>query len=397
MIYLLYFATVFMLTTFLTQRKQALMLVSLLTFLFIALSYPSGNDWIGYFINYDCLINNNCRSGFIMFEPGYELIVSLVGVFGYQAIIIFIALMNVLLIYRFAQLFENGAFVITAIMCMFLWSVYIEAIRQAVAFSILLYSILPLLRGEIKKYIVLIIIASTFHITALVCFLFVIPIYSVKISKIMSYSLLIFGGVFFAAADKILSFAVNILPLGTIASEKLQFYLNSEQYKPQLSIGSGTLLDVILICLIVLSLRNMKKNNHAQSHFFNHILLLGICLYISFALLIGKMMPVMTRVGWYGFPFVIICLYSKIGDSVFYKAYKSASAPRISLNNFIVVMFFLLQIIRPFIYEHSNYNILHQETIFQNLNLLDDDSLRSAAKEKCYILSKMGYGYLCTL
>ncbi|EFK4375396.1 O4 family O-antigen polymerase, partial [Escherichia coli] len=107
----------------------------------MALTYPSGGDWIGYFLHYDCMVNEQCNNGFIMFEPGYELIVSLFGYLGFQTIIIFIAAVNVILILNFAKHFENGSFVIVAIMCMFLWSVYVEAIRQALALSIVIFGI----------------------------------------------------------------------------------------------------------------------------------------------------------------------------------------------------------------------------------------------------------------
>jgi energy-coupling factor transporter transmembrane protein EcfT len=123
-------------------------------------------------------------------------------------------------------------------------------------------------------------------------------------------------------------------------------------------------------------------------------MLLGSCLYISFAIFIGKMMPVMTRIGWYGMPFVLIVLYVNIGESFYYKKY--TKAVRNSLSKYLIYIFGL-QIIRPFTYEYSNYNILHQQTIFQNIDALDDISLREAARNKCLILTHMGYGYLCSI
>ncbi|HAL2801911.1 TPA: O4 family O-antigen polymerase, partial [Escherichia coli] len=301
MIYLLFFFALFMICTFLTHRRQALYVVSALVFLFLALTYPSGGDWIGYFLHYDCMVNEQCNNGFIMFEPGYELIVSLFGYLGFQTIIIFIAAVNVILILNFAKHFENGSFVIVAIMCMFLWSVYVEAIRQALALSIVIFGIHSLFLGRKRKFITLVLFASTFHITALICFLLMTPLFSKKLSKIISYSLLIFSSFFFAFSETILSALLAILPEGSIASEKLSFYLATEQYRPQLSIGSGTILDIILIFLICVSFKRIKKYMLANYNAANEILLIGCCLYISFGIFIGKMMPVMTRIGWYGF------------------------------------------------------------------------------------------------
>ncbi|MFA2170869.1 EpsG family protein, partial [Escherichia coli] len=76
-----------------------------------------------------------------------------------------------------------------------------------------------------RKFITLVLFASTFHITALICFLLMTPLFSKKLSKIISYSLLIFSSFFFAFSETILSALLAILPEGSIASEKLSFYL----------------------------------------------------------------------------------------------------------------------------------------------------------------------------
>ncbi|WP_309486628.1 EpsG family protein [Enterobacter asburiae] len=384
-----------MIYAFLTHRKQALFVATTITFLFVALSYPAGGDWIGYFVNYDCNVNNICEPGFVLFEPGYELIVYTVGILGYQSIIVFIALINILLLYQYAKYFEHGCYIIIAIMSMFLWSVYIEAIRQAIAMSIIMYSINHLICKNTKKYILLVLLASTFHTTAVIALIFLIPIYSRVFTKIIGYGLLISGGLFFFLSTTLLNLALLILPADSIASQKLNFYLNSEQYKPLLSVGSGTLLDILLMVLIAVSFYRIKKNSLSKHDHLNNVMLLGSCLYISFAIFIGKMMPVMTRIGWYGMPFVLIVLYVNIGESFYYKKY--TKAVRNSLSKYLIYMFFGLQIIRPFTYEYSNYNILHQQTIFQNIDALDDISLREAARNKCLILTHMGYGYLCSI
>lgn len=384
-----------MVYTFLTHRKQALFVATTITFLFIALSYPAGGDWIGYFVNYDCHVNNVCQPGFVLFEPGYEFVVYTVGIFGYQSIIIFIALINILLIYQYAKYFDRGCYVIIAIMSMFLWSVYIEAIRQAIAMSIIMYSINHLICKNIKKYIILVLLASTFHITAIIALMFLVPIYSRRLAKIIGYGLIISGGLFFFLSTALLNLALMILPVDSIASQKLSFYLNSEQYKPLLSVGSGTILDVLLIVLITISFYRVKKHSLSKHNNLNNVMFLGCCLYISFAIFIGKMMPVMTRIGWYGMPFVLILLYVNIGESFYYKKYIKAVG--VNLSKFLIYMFFGLQTIRPFTYEYSNYNILHQQTIFQNIDELDDVSLREAARNKCSTLTNMGYGYLCSI
>ncbi len=383
-----------MICTFLTHRRQALYVVSALVFLFLALTYPSGGDWIGYFLHYDCMVNEQCNNGFIMFEPGYELIVSLFGYLGFQTIIIFIAAVNVILILNFAKHFENGSFVIVAIMCMFLWSVYVEAIRQALALSIVIFGIHSLFWVEKEIYNISIICVN-FPYNCFDLFLLMTPLFSKKLSKIISYSLLIFSSFFFAFSETILSALLAILPEGSIASEKLSFYLATEQYRPQLSIGSGTILDIILIFLICVSFKRIKKYMLANYNAANEILLIGCCLYISFGIFIGKMMPVMTRIGWYGFPFVIVLLYINLGYSEYFKRYINKRG--CGYSKLLIAFYFLLQILRPLTYDYSYYNIMHQDTLLNRFDALDDASLRQSAKRKCFDLGKIGYGFLCSI
>jgi hypothetical protein len=60
-------------------------------------------------------------------------------------------------------------------------------------------------------------------------------------------------------------------------------------------------------------------------------------------------------------------------------------------------MFFISQIARPLLYDHSRYGILNQSTIFQNIDYLSDSGLLIKAKEKCNILHQMGLSFLCTI
>ncbi|MBE4896327.1 EpsG family protein, partial [Enterobacter cloacae complex sp. P16RS2] len=98
--------------------------------------------------------------------------------------------------------------------------------------SILMYSFRKLICRELKKFLLLILLASTFHITALIALLFLIPVYSGKLNKILSYGLLSVSCLFFFFSNSILNFALGVLPVGSIASQKLNFYLSSDQYKP---------------------------------------------------------------------------------------------------------------------------------------------------------------------
>ena len=380
--------------TFITERKQALFLVNLITFLFVSLSFPAGGDWVGYFNNYDCIVNSKCYSDFSSFEIGYQLIVAIFGNLGFQFTVVFIAFVNAISLFNFAQKFENGALIIFFIMCVFLWSLYVEAVRQSLAMSILLIALIYLYSRKIKKYIYLIILASFFHVTALICLIFIIPYFSARLTKLVGFGLLVLSIIFITFPTSILEYIVLFLLPNSMVGMKLNFYLYSDAYSPQVSIGLGSILDFLLICIIFLSFWRANKNQLFTNYSFHGVVFLGVSLYLAFGISIGKMMPVMTRIGWYGFPFVIILIYLNIGRSLFYNKFISTSKQ--DLTGILICIYFVLQILRPLTYEYSNYGIFQQKTIIQKFDSLDDYSLRIDAKEKCSDLSKLGYGYLCS-
>lgn len=393
MMYLTYFMLMFIFSIFITDRKQAFMVVLLITFLYLALSFPGGNDWIGYFANYDCVINSKCYADFVMFEPGYQALVYIVGYLGFQPIVIFVAIINIICLYIFANNFENKALIISFLMSIFLWTLYFEAVRQSIAMSVFFVALYSLYCGQVKKYILLILLAASFHITALICLTLVLPYMSIKLSRIFGYGLFLASFIFVSIPTLILENVISLFPVDSMAYLKLNFYLNSDIYKPVLSIGIGTFLDIILICIILLSFSRIKKNQLYTDYTFHHVVFLGIAIYLSFGIFIGKMMPVFTRIGWYGVPVLIILVYSNIGNSIYYK--KFGNNKSLSLGGLLLSFYFILQILRPLSYELSQYNIMHQETLLSNIDKLDDATLRTEARKKCLEITRLGHGDLC--
>lgn len=393
MMYLIYFGLIFIFSFFVTERKQALMVVLLLTFLYLAFSFPAGVDWINYFENYDCIVNRECDLGFVMFEPGYQAIVYMLGSLGFQSITFFIAVINIICLYIFANKFENKALIVSFMMCVFIWTLYFEAVRQSIAMSIFIVSLYLLYRGKVKQYVLLILCAALFHITALVCLILVLPYISIKLSRILGYGLLIGSFIFVGLPTLTLKSIIAFLPADSMVALKLNFYLISEIYRPKLSIGTGVLLDIILICLILISFIRIKKYQLYTNYIFHHVVFLGTVLYLSFGVFIGKMMPVFTRVGWYGIPIVMILVYLNIGNSLYYRQFSSNKG--FSLSGLLLCTYFMLQVLRPVTYDLNRYNIIHQVTVLQKIDRLDDASLRNEAHEKCLTITQLGFGDLC--
>ena len=121
-------------------------------------------DFVGYFTNYNCLVNHTCNSdNLIKFESGYNLLVLIFGQLGYQLTIVAIAIFNVVCVFKFIQKNKigNGSFVFFVLLTMLGWVLYIEAIRQAMAMSIFLYAIQ---KSSIRTFLLLCAIIPKFII-----------------------------------------------------------------------------------------------------------------------------------------------------------------------------------------------------------------------------------------
>ncbi|WP_205956578.1 EpsG family protein [Pantoea stewartii] len=394
MIYFTYFFITLFISLFRHQKSERITCLIITLFVF-CFSYPSGNDWIGYFLNYDCIQNGQCDENTPSFEPGFNLIVYIFGNLGFLGYNIIIVIFNIYCLDKFSKQFENKAFIYFSMLSFMYWMLYVEAVRQSIAISLLLLAIPFLFKRKIINYILLVLLASTVHTTAIICILFVLPVISPRISKLSSISTLVLSLAFLFVPFIILNIAFSLLQPGSLAYEKLNFYLTSEVYRPQLSAGVGTLFDLILIVLVYLCYKGLKRKKDESVLLHLNLILPGVILYISFSIIIGKMMPVMTRIGWYGLPFIIILLNTKISDSVYFEKIKStASFP---VTKLMIYLFLIAQAARPMIYEHSRYGIINQETIFQAANYLNDDGLYIRAKQKCAVLHTMGLEFLCSI
>lgn len=220
---------------------------------------------------------------------------------------------------------------------------YLEAVRQSIA--ILLLAIFFLFRRKIIDYVLLILLVNTVHTTAIACLLFIFAIISPRPSRLSSLSTLLFSLAFLFIPFVIFKCRFSLLKPGSLVYEKLNFNLTSEAYRPKLSAGVGTLFDFILIALLFLCYKQIKRKDEWLTNQRLNLVLPSIILYVSFTIIIGKMMPVMTRIGWYGLPFVIIMLNTKISDSIYFDKIKStASFP---VTKLMIYLFLNAQAARP--------------------------------------------------
>jgi hypothetical protein len=163
--------------------------------LFAGLRDKVGTDWDAYYNAYQ---NPNENIGF---EIGYTL---LNGIFGnlhipYNCFLLFINGLSLILMYFFVK--KNSIFMVIGLLVFFsdLFLYFnLSGIRQAVAMSITCYSITFALQKQFLRFVLLVLVAACFHMTAVI-FLLAYFIPKGKISKIYLLALpaLFFIGFYF--------------------------------------------------------------------------------------------------------------------------------------------------------------------------------------------------------
>jgi len=385
--YLLYQSFSFALCFF-TRRRLAGKLSLLASVIFLGLNYPAGNDFVGYFTNYDCIVNNICKQSIGDFELGFNAINFVLGGLGYQVMIFFIAAFNIFCVYKFSSYFNNQAFVFLTVIGVVAWPLYTEALRQSLSISMVILSIPYLMKKRVIKFSIFIVLGALFHTGALVCLIFLSTFLNNVFARIITIVIFVLSLLFFILPVKTLELILLLLPSSSMAYEKLMFYASSEVYQPQLSIGFGVIPDFFLV--IVLLYLMSKGRSQLNISWVSQ----GVMLFIAFFVIIGRGMPVFTRLGWYGIPFVATLLSTVFEGGVFLNRIK---VNHIFIIKGIIFLWILSQILRPFVYSHSAYGILQQELIFFRLADLNDQSLAWVAAEKCKTLHFLGYPELCTL
>jgi len=152
-------------------RLALLCLAYLLLVLFAGLRWETGNDWPNYYNYYQHLTSLQDQAG--EFDIGYRIISLAIKSLG-------LPYTGFLLLYAFAYIgliflsFLDAGIEMTGWLTLAFYSTYLLGMmgtsRQAMAMAICLFSLRYVLAGKFRKFVLCIIIAAAFHLSAL-CFL----------------------------------------------------------------------------------------------------------------------------------------------------------------------------------------------------------------------------------
>lgn len=147
-----------------------------LSFLIIALynisTFAYGYDWINYYDTYVNIQSGNVDTFFT--EPGYLGLMIFSNYIGlnFSLFSASVTFLIYLFVYLFCRKMSNPSLAFFTLFSFLGFFMFIEQIRQGLALCILLLGIYQLHQGNTRKFVIIVLLASLFHISAIMAFLF---------------------------------------------------------------------------------------------------------------------------------------------------------------------------------------------------------------------------------
>lgn len=238
--------------------------------------YNVGTDYRGYAYNFSYLKENDLPR----IEYSFKLIVEIAHMLelNQQFVFFVYAAITYIFIFLGVKYFDDkgkfGHIIILLVLQYFLFNGF-NTIRQMAAVAIFFYSIRFIVNRKFLKYCIWIIIASFFHKSAVICFLFYFFL-NMDIKKLAA--LLIVSPVFLITdlGNKLLSLYITLT-----GSEWFDFYLTNYNDKVEISGGKVMLIFYVLALILTFTSNKLKLESNEKiilNLFIWYIILLFITL-----------------------------------------------------------------------------------------------------------------------
>lgn len=249
--------------------------------------YNVGTDYQGYVNNYYYLMNADIPR----IELSFRLIAKVAHLLGLNQQFVFLtySIITYLFIYLGVRYFDQNAkyrhYIMIFISTFFLFNIF-NTIRQMAAAAICFYALKFLVEKKFYKYFVLILFATFFHRSAIICILLH---YALKINiKYLTIGLVI--SPIFLFTD----FANHLIRLALSFTENSVYsvYLNNYNYRIAISGGTGLLLFYLISIFFVITI-NRSNYNYREKYIIKMFILYTTLTFITLSSVIA------TRIIYY--------------------------------------------------------------------------------------------------
>lgn len=272
-------------------KNRTAIIAALNVFLAFSLTafYLNGDDWANYYYNF---FSEGTAGGF---ELGFYFLFNFIRIislnnFGFTILIFYLFVFyltshaikrikgaNVPLFYMFSLISLGN-------------TLYFEQLRQLAAVSVVLLSLSYLLEGKQKISLVLIAIASSFHISAII----IIPAYMLlkfKSTKLYLHSVLV-GGILVIISFKTLIYFLSFFSMSSFVLKKIEVY--SEITSSNIYIGPVGLLSIIIVAIFFTKTKSIFEGQGKEDGFLLRFIFFGCTLNI-----VSIFIPFISRLNIY--------------------------------------------------------------------------------------------------
>lgn len=269
-----------------TRRSKPFVFLSIIFFLLSSLRWETGTDWVNYLelfnsvkIPFETLEEPTANT-----EPGFMFLNNLAKfvsedyfvMLTLEAAILFGILSKCLPLYSPFPCLSLFVF-----LCMNLGGIFL--VRQTLAIVILFVSLRYIYAKDLKKFIIIVLLATTIHRSSIV-FLFAYPLFSLQLSlkELFKYSIIVFllGSGFILSIFKIAN-DFNILGM----AGRLYTYLEwgtdetgGSMVSPIMFMARGIVNRIFVVILVIFPLKRERENNQFFNGIFN-LYVFGILLF----------------------------------------------------------------------------------------------------------------------
>jgi hypothetical protein len=286
-----------------TNYHRGLIYSVIIIFVFLAIRYDYGNDYIPYFERFYELNRGDFNSINPLLVKGNEIgwvyLNLLFKPFGFFGMQIFLAGFSCFILYRFIKKYVHQKYYWLAIFIYIFQPyhllVFSSAMRQSVAISLFLFAFDYLIQKKPIHYVLVILFASLFHTTSLILLPLIFLSY-VKITPKMGYIFLIFLIPFLLLFYSDLIIQQSTLFTLLYFGDEYSSYLDTDLSSYKLRIGFA--LNMIIYIMMFYNFR--KTRITWQVITFNLIVLSFLIVPLSLSI------PLISRINFYFTPFLMI-------------------------------------------------------------------------------------------
>lgn len=257
-------------------KKVTLCFLVVISIFFVGLRYYTGADWSGHLNYFNTVTWQDNR-----YAIGYKALNLLCRaiVDDYHLVQFVASSFFIISVARFFYKYSKYPFLCLFILvALYFRNLFMALVRQDLAVAVLLWGSGYIFKRRFWSWCMIVLIASSFHVTAIVCLLF--PLLNIHLTRKMRFLFCLVPFIIYFLPDLLFSFVELMTKIpGTLGVLTMR-YLSSERFSKGVELSSGIVFfsKMIFSILILLLSKDIVKKKDDSTNFFLNGLLISVIL-----------------------------------------------------------------------------------------------------------------------